>query len=54
MSLKQGLKLGKDVIEKMSWGIDTWTAINLLNLFPRDVPGRIQSEFIENKLIFAI
>jgi len=38
MTLKQELELGKDVIEKISWGIDMMTAVNLMNLLPRDVP----------------
>jgi hypothetical protein len=38
MSLKQGLVLGRDVIEKISWGIDMMTAVNLMNLLPRDIP----------------
>ena len=38
MTLKQGLILGKDVIEKISWGIDLMTAVNLMNLLPYDIP----------------
>lgn len=38
MSLNQGLKLDEDVIEKISWGIDMGTAVNLMALLPRDMP----------------
>lgn len=39
MSLKQGLVLGKDVVEKISWGIDMCTGVNLLNLLPSHLSG---------------
>jgi hypothetical protein len=30
------------------------TAVNLMNLLPRDVPQKVQSDFVENRLVFAI
>lgn len=54
MSLNQQLVLGEDVEERTAWGIDLSTAINLLAIMPRDMPMMQQSEFIENKLMFAI
>jgi hypothetical protein len=54
MSLRQGLKLGEDIIEKISWGIDMCTACNLLILLPKNVPIKMQSEFIEKKVVFAV
>jgi hypothetical protein len=41
MSLNQGLKLGKDIEEKISWGIDMCTAVNLLFLLPKNIPGKL-------------
>lgn len=46
--------LGKEVIEKISWGIDACTAVNLIDICPRDLPLAMKSEFISKKLIFAI
>jgi hypothetical protein len=54
MSLNQSLVLSEDVEERTAWGIDLCTAINLLQIMPRDIPLIKQSEFIEKKLIFAI
>lgn len=54
MSMNQALKLGEDVIEKISWGLDMCTAVNLMNLLPRDTPQHIQSDFIEKRLVYAI
>lgn len=54
MSLNQGLKLEQDVIEKISWGIDMGTAVNLMTLLPKDMPMKVQSDFIEKRLVFAI
>ena len=54
MSLKQGLVLGEDIIEKISWGIDMCTAVNLLNLLPNNLSGPAKSDFIEKKVVFAI
>jgi hypothetical protein len=42
------------VIEKISWGIDMCTAVNLLNLLPNHLSGPLKSHFIENKVVFAI
>lgn len=47
MSLGQKLVLGEDVEERTAWGIDLSTAINLLDIMPRDMPIVKQSEFIE-------
>ena len=41
MSLKQALKLGEDIIEKISWGIDMCTAVNLIVLLPKNVPPKL-------------
>jgi hypothetical protein len=54
MSLNQALKLGVDIIEKISWGIDMCTAVNLILMLPRNLPPNQQSEFIEHKIVFAI
>jgi hypothetical protein len=54
MSLRQGLKLGVDIVEKISWGIDMCTAVNLLILIPKNIPIKMQSELIEKKVVFAI
>jgi hypothetical protein len=54
MSLKQSLKLGEDVEERIAWGIDLCTALNLLSVLPTDIPTQSKSDFIEQKLLFAI
>lgn len=46
--------MGEDIEEKISWGIDLSTAVNLIYLLPKNIPSKLQSEFIENKLVFAI
>ena len=30
------------------------TAVNLIYLLPKNIPSKLQSDFIENKLVFAI
>ena len=54
MSLGQSLKLGVDVEEHVTWGMDMYTAMNLIELKPRDIPWKVYSEFIERRLMFAI
>jgi len=54
MTLNQALRFDTDVIEKISWGIDMGTAVNLMALLPRDMPLRLQSDFIEKRLVFAV
>jgi hypothetical protein len=54
MSLKQSLKFGIDVEERVTWGIDICTAVNFLSICPRDLPRALQSNFVEKKLIYAI
>ena len=54
MSSKQSLKLGEDVEERIAWGIDLCTALNLLSVLPTDIPTQSKSDFIEQKLLFAI
>jgi hypothetical protein len=54
MSLNQALRLGIDIEEKISWGIDMCTAVNMIFLLPKNIPGKLQSEFIERKIVFAI
>jgi hypothetical protein len=46
--------LGVDVEERTGWGIDMCTAVNILFLLPKNVPGKLLSEFIEKKMVFAI
>lgn len=41
MGMKQALKLGTDVIEKISWGIDMCTAVNIIVLLPKNVPIKL-------------
>lgn len=38
MSLKRALKEGQDFEERTAWGIDLCTAMNLLDILPRDIP----------------
>jgi len=54
MSQGQRMKLNEDVEERISWGIDVWTAVNLMSLLPSDLQMKAQSRFIEKKLIFAV
>lgn len=54
MSLKQGLKLGVDIEERYSWGIDMCTALNLIYLLPQSIPLKLKSDFVENKIVYAI
>ena len=54
MSLGQSLKLGVDVEEHVTWGMDMYTAMNLIELKPRDIPWKVYSEFIERRLMCAI
>jgi hypothetical protein len=54
MSLKQGLKLGVDIEERYSWGIDMCTALNLIFLLPQSIPLKLKSDFVENKIVYAI
>jgi len=54
MSLRQSLKLGDDVEERISWGIDICTALNLICVLPMSLGNTCKSDFIEDKLIFAI
>jgi hypothetical protein len=54
MSLKQELKQGVDFEERTAWGIDLCTAINLLDILPRDIPLTLRSYFLEKRLLFAI
>ena len=41
MSLNQALKLGIDIEEKISWGIDLATAVNLIYLLPKNIPSKL-------------
>lgn len=54
MSLKQELKEGVDFEERTAWGIDLCTAMNLLDILPRDLPLTLKSYFLEKRLLFAI
>ena len=54
MYLGQSLKLGQHVEERVAWGIDLCTALNLLDLRPKDMPWKVFSEFVEHRLMFAI
>ena len=54
MSLGQQLVLGVDVEEHIAWGMDMYTALNLIDLKPKDIPWKVFSEFIERRLMFAI
>lgn len=38
----------------MTWGMDMYTAMNLIELKPRDIPWKVYSEFIERRLMCAI
>ena len=54
MSLKRALKEGQDFEERTAWGIDLCTAMNLLDILPRDIPLPQRSHFLEKRLLFAI
>lgn len=54
MSLKRALKEGVDFEERTAWGIDLCTAMNLLDILPRDIPLPQRSHFLEKRLLFAI
>lgn len=45
------LELGKDVIEKYSWGIDLYTFRNLMNFLPSNFDEKFKSVFIEKKVL---
>ena len=54
MTNNKKMKMNKHVVEKTAWGIDLGTAVNLLSLLPKDMPQKLQSEFVEKKLVFSI
>lgn len=62
MALKQRLKLGEDVVEKIAWGVDLCTQVNLVDVLPREVSGFIDKNgqhihrqvLVAKKLNFAI
>jgi hypothetical protein len=54
MTLKQSLRFGIDVEERVTWGMDICTAANFLTICPRDMPRSISSAFVEKKLMYAI
>ena len=54
MSLRQSLRLGIDVEEKVTWGMDLCTAVNFMTICPHDLPTKTKSIFVEKKLIYAI
>ena len=54
MSLKQGLKFGIDVEEKVTWGMDTCTAVNFMTIIPKDLKPDEKSHFVQQKLTYAI
>ena len=54
ISLKKALIEGKDFEERTAWGIDLCTAMNLLDVLPRDIPLNSKSFFLEKRLLFAI
>lgn len=54
MSRKQSLVLGNDIVERISWGIDICTAVNLITVLPIEMNNQAKSDFIEDKVIFAV
>lgn len=54
ISKKQSLRLGIDVEEKVTWGMDLYTAINFIQLCPADMPQNLKSTFVEKKIIYAV
>lgn len=54
MSRKQALTEGVDFEERTAWGIDLCTAMNLIEICPRDLPLSLRSNFIEKRVLFAI
>ena len=43
MSLRQSLRLGIDVEEKVTWGMDLCTAVNFMTICPHDLPAKSKS-----------
>jgi len=54
MSNKQSLRLGIDVEERVSWGMDTCTAVNFITVCPKDMDLNEKSIFVQKKLSYAI
>lgn len=54
MSLKQALIFGKDVEEKVTWGMDTCTAVNFMSICPKDMEHSAKSDYVSQKLTYAI
>lgn len=48
------MRFGIDIVEKVTWGIDTCTAVNFITLCPRDLDPDQKSKFVSNKLTYAI
>lgn len=45
------MRLGSDVVEKYSWGIDLFTFRNLMEFMPSNLDESTKSNFIEKTLI---
>lgn len=50
----EGMKLGVDVIEKVTWGMDICTAVNFISVCPKDMKFEDKSKFVAKKLTYAI
>ena len=46
MSLKQALRFDVDVKEKVTWGMDTCTAVNFMMICPKDMEHSAKSDFV--------
>ena len=54
MSKNQALRFDKDVEEKVTWGMDTCTAVNFMTICPKDMEHSAKSDFVSQKLTYAI
>lgn len=54
MSGRQALKFGDEVEEKVTWGMDTCTAVNFMTICPKDLEHSVKSDFVSQKLTYAI
>lgn len=52
--MKQALRFGIDIVERVTWGMDTCTAVNFITICPRDLTPQDKSNFVAKKLTYAI
>ena len=54
MAKNQALRFGVDIVERVTWGMDTCTAVNFITICPRDLKALDKSNFVAKKLAYAI